>query len=180
MTTNLPAIYSFPPLYTCQPNALIREQQLTVWCEIIVEFAKKERVWCITAEGTPAKDGGDKQSVFRNDVIQRSVKSTFIEEIWHKMIETEKALRIDSDSNYFILWRSLDSWSALILQWFESSGKLNQVITLYELIEGDETLGCEFHGMDSMLMEKCLLRLRERGRASLLKDQNKVMGVKVV
>ncbi|SCW03718.1 LAFE_0G16688g1_1 [Lachancea fermentati] len=182
ITAQLPPIYSFPPLYTCQPNALIRQQQLDTWCELILEFAKTNKAWCMSQEGTivtNSEQASSIPSIFVNEQIQRSAAAPFIEEIWSKMLQSEKAIR-SSKSTYIILWKSLDSWSSLILQWCESSGKLNQVITLYELTEGDETLDWEFHGMDIELCEKCLLKLCDRGRATMLKDQGKVMGVKIV
>ncbi|CUS24785.1 LAQU0S19e01574g1_1 [Lachancea quebecensis] len=180
MNEKLPPIYNFPPLYTCQPNVLIREQQLSTWCDLILDFAKTNSVWCMSQEGTVVKDSESSgQSIFRNESIQRSVTAPFRDQIWNKMVQSEKAIK-SNNGVYFILWRSVDYWSSQILQWFETTGKLNQVMTVYELLEGDETLGWEFHGMHPSLCEESLQRLRDRGRATLLKEQNKIMGVKVV
>lgn len=179
MTEKLPPIYNFPPLYTLQPNVLIREQQLNTWCDLILEFAKTTAAWCMSQEGSIIKDSENSDmSIFRNESIQRAVPAPFIEQIWSKMVQTEKALKLNGV--YLILWKSVDHWSSQILQWFETSGKLNQVVTLYELLEGDETLGWEFHGMHSSVCEVCIQRLCDRGRATLLKEQNKIMGLKVV
>ncbi|SCU93033.1 LADA_0G00980g1_1 [Lachancea dasiensis] len=180
MTDSLPPIYNFPPLYTCQPNVLIRKQQLATWCDLLLNYAKDNKAWCLNHEGSILRDSeSSNASIFKNETIQRVAPAPFIDQIWKEMVRGQKAVK-NSDEAYFILWRSLEQWSSLVLQWFETSGKLNQVVTLYELLEGDESLGWEFHGMHQTLCELCLQKLCDRGRATLLKEQNKIMGVKVL
>ncbi|SCU78481.1 LAFA_0A06810g1_1 [Lachancea sp. 'fantastica'] len=180
MAESLPPIYNFPPLYTCQPNVLIREQQLTTWCDLLLEFSKKNKAWCLSQEGTIVGElETSAKSIFKNETIQRTAPAPFVDQIWNRMVETKKAVKFDN-GQYLILWRSLEHWSSVFLQWFETAGKLNQVVTLYELLEGDETLEWEFHEMPQKLCELCLQKLRDRGRATLLKEQNKIVGVKVL
>ncbi|SCU81776.1 LANO_0B04148g1_1 [Lachancea nothofagi CBS 11611] len=180
MTENLPPIYNFPPLYTCQPNVLIREQQLNTWCDLLLEYAKNNNAWCINQEGfIMGTSESNNNTIFKNESIQRAAPAPFIDQIWRKMLQSQKVVK-SSSGVYFMLWRTIDYWSSLMLQWFETCGKLNQVVTLYELLEGDESLNWEFHGMHQSLCEECLQRLCDRGRATLLKEQNKVMGIKVL
>lgn len=185
MNKQLPPIYSFPPLYTRQPNALIRQQQLDTWCDLVVQYAKQRRAWCMGSDGTTiAQEGSlddsqdNEESIFLNSQIQRSVPSPFVEEIWARMLQSGKVIK--RQNGYYVLWKDLDSWSSNILQWFETTGKLNQVVTIYELLEGDESIGWEFHGMNPELCEMCLEKLCSRGRATTLKENGKIMGVKVV
>lgn len=181
-----PAIYSFPPLYTRQPNALIRRQQISSWIEVILQYCKSRNAWCMTTEGTIVTDEVDSNdSIFTNSEIQRSVPQVFVDEIWSKMCDEGKALgaekgRKDS-AQYYILWRNVDSWASLILQWFENSGKLNQVVTIYELTQGDETTDWEFHKMPETLMAYCIKPLCQRDRATIIKDERgSPVAVKVV
>ncbi|QHS74329.1 ESCRT-II subunit protein VPS25 [Saccharomyces paradoxus] len=201
--TALPPVYSFPPLYTRQPNSLTRRQQISTWIDIISQYCKCKKIWYMSADGAVVNDNSldsgntdndDSKKVsknlFNNEDIQRSVSQVFIDEIWSQMAKEGKCLPIDQSgrksnntttTRYFILWKSLDNWASLILQWFEDSGKLNQVITLYELSEGDETFSWEFHGMPENLLYYCLKPLCDRNRASMLKDENdKVIAIKVV
>ncbi|EJS43077.1 vps25p [Saccharomyces arboricola H-6] len=200
---SLPPVYSFPPLYTRQPNSLTRRQQINTWIDIITQYCKSKSIWYMAADGTlindDASDNGttdnedskkDHINLFNNEDIQRSVSQVFIDEIWLQMVKEGKCLPIDQSgrksnnaatTRYFILWKNLDNWASLMLQWFEESGKLNQVITLYELSEGDETLTWEFHGMPENLLYYCLKPLCDRNRATMLKDENgKVIAIKVV
>ncbi|CAI4839196.1 BGP_1a_G0030420.mRNA.1.CDS.1 [Saccharomyces cerevisiae] len=199
----LPPVYSFPPLYTRQPNSLTRRQQISTWIDIILQYCKTKKIWYMSVDGTVindneldsgSTDNDDSKKIsknlFNNEDIQRSVPQVFIDEIWSQMTKEGKCLPIDQSgrrssntttTRYFILWKSLDSWASLILQWFEDSGKLNQVITLYELSEGDETVNWEFHGMPESLLYYCLKPLCDRNRATMLKDENdKVIAIKVV
>ncbi|CCE63144.1 hypothetical protein TPHA_0E00480 [Tetrapisispora phaffii CBS 4417] len=192
----LPKVYYFPPLYTRQVNSLIRRQQIDTWIDLILQYAKSMNCWMMTSEGNLIQTkideltGSDsnaieKKSLFVNETIQRSIPHTFVEEIWTHMVENGKAIRtehdIESNSVYYIMWKGVDLWSSVILQWFETAVKLNQVVTLYELSQGDETIGWDFHGMPEPLLAKCIKSLCDRQRATIMKDEyGKPVGVKVI
>ncbi|EDO18822.1 hypothetical protein Kpol_1028p98 [Vanderwaltozyma polyspora DSM 70294] len=187
--TSLPPVYSFPPMYTRQPNSLIRRQQINSWIDIITQFCEGRKCWSMNAEGKPIYEDhsnvtNEDKKLFTNVELQRTVPQVFVDEIWTQMCQDGKALRYEDGKNssmYYILWNSLDLWASLILQWFETSVKLNQVVTLYELSQGDETINWEFHGMPELLLVKCLKPLCNRNRATILKDDNgKPVGVKVI
>lgn len=184
--SELPPIYSFPPLYTRQPNGLIRRQQINSWIEILLQFCISHKCWLMTAEGMPVGEPDvSRQSIFNNSSIQRVVPQVFVDEIWSQMCEEGKALGVQDgkrdSSQFYILWRNLDSWASLILQWFESSGSLNQVVTIYELSQGDGTADWEFHGMPEALLTHCLKPLCQRNRATLIKDERGIaVATKVV
>ena len=99
--------------------------------------------------------------------------------------DPKRKIKVVSNSNsteleFFVLWKSLDAWGSMLLEWFEMCGKLSQVVTLYELGDGDESVGWEFHGMPSGLLVECLKVLVRRGRATLIKDEDRYIAVKVV
>ncbi|XDT18754.1 ESCRT-II complex subunit [Nakaseomyces glabratus] len=185
----MPSIYAFPPLYTRQPNTLVRKQQIDTWIDILTEWCKSHRVFELGKDGVPvresdasdADDGADGgtttgneagRSLFKNEEINRAVPPLFIDEIWSVMATRGVALVTEGRASYYVLWRTLDSWASLILQWFETVGKLNQVVTLYELTESDETADWEFHSMPLPLLHRCLKPLCNRNRATLMKDEH--------
>ncbi|CAR29819.1 ZYRO0G17732p [Zygosaccharomyces rouxii] len=187
MPMPLPPIYSFPPLYTRQPNSIIRRQQISSWMDLILQYAKSHNAWCMSAEGSIVTEGSEsvQESIFVNNEIERSVPQVFINEIWSTMCQEGKAIGTDKGKKesptYYILWRTVDSWASLILQWFESAGKLQQVVTIYELSQGDESIGWEFHGMPEPLTADCLKPLCHRHRATIVNDEyGKPVAVKVV
>lgn len=187
MSVSLPPIYSFAPLYTRQPNSIIRRQQINSWIDLILQYAKSHNAWRMSAEGNIIGEESEsvEGSIFINDEIKRSVPQVFVNEIWSIMCHEGKAIGMDKDkkesSSYYILWRNIDSWGSLILQWFESAGKLQQVVTIYELSQGDESIGWEFHGMPEALTAICLKPLCQRHRATIVNDEyGKPVAVKVV
>ncbi|CCH61802.1 hypothetical protein TBLA_0F02630 [Henningerozyma blattae CBS 6284] len=197
MASAFPPVYSFPPLYTPQPNALIREQQVSTWIDIILQYCKSKDSWCMTFEGSVidlstlmieiATQGipKERESIFKNNDIQRAVPQSFMEEIWKKLVSDGKAISTDiktkNSRTFYIFWKNVDSWASLILQWFETTTKLNQVVTVYELTQGDESIGWEFYGMPEPMMIHCLKPLLARNRATLMKDEmGKVVAIKVV
>ncbi|AMD20433.1 HDL311Wp [Eremothecium sinecaudum] len=178
MNTQFPAIYDFPPLYTRQPNSLIREQQLDTWVDVLLQYAKANRIWLMASDGHPLDPRGE-QSIFVNFKLDRQVQGPFTQEIWSHALRKGVVLK-DANDSYFILWKSLESWSSLMLQWFETCGKLNQVVTIYEIVSGDDSSTWEFHGMNERVCELALGKLVERGRATLIRKDAKVVAVKIV
>lgn len=176
---SLPAIYSFPPLYTRQPNDIIRNKQIDSWINILLQFAKIEKIWELDSNGRFLPD---EVNLFENNKINRSVTTTFIKEILNRMKSDQLIINNnDNTTTFFILWKNLDSWASLILEWFETTNKLNQVVTFYEIVSGDESINWEFHTMPILLISKILQILVKRGRATILKDEyNKDIAIKVV
>ncbi|KLU92291.1 vacuolar protein-sorting-associated protein 25 [Magnaporthiopsis poae ATCC 64411] len=72
-------------------------------------------------------------------------------------------------------WASL--WAAMIEAWVDETAQKGTVLTLYELVEGDGTLGTEIHGMDADLLQKALQVLVKRGKAQIF-GQEDSQGVK--
>ena len=203
-----PPIYSFPPLYTRQPNQITRNKQIDTWSQLIITTAQSLSAWEIDQKGkfkvSNDKDKGNlhKSSIFHNEEINRSVSQMFIDEILSSMlskaqllvkdVDPKRKIQIVSSNNndsgntelqFFVLWKSLDAWGSMLLEWFETCGKLSQVVTLYELSMGDESIGWEFHGMPSGLLVECLKVLVRRGRATLIRDEDagdRYIAVKVV
>lgn len=79
------------------------------------------------------------------------------------------------------MWRSAREWGSIILRWIEESGQNGSVVTLYELNEGDETDGLEFHGIGTEILTRALRSLESTGKAQLMSDEEEptlITGVK--
>ncbi|CCK69882.1 ESCRT-II subunit protein VPS25 KNAG_0D01300 [Huiozyma naganishii CBS 8797] len=185
-----PPIHSFPPLYTRQPNKLVRNKQLETWAGIILDNAKKLHRWEIDKTGRFERGG---PSIFTSESIGRAVPQLFINEIWRHMqrnnqiILRDESLQwgvlddADADASFYVLWRPLDAWTSLILEWFDTANQMGKVVTFYELAQGDESLDCEFHGIPEPLLLRILKPLVKRGRATMLKgDNDQYVAIKVV
>ena len=189
----VPPIYAFPPLYTRQPNAIIRNKQIDSWEEILLSTARQHGLWEIDTEGkfttstTTEKSATPpphlQGSMFTNEAIGRTVPPLFVKEIMSHMLAKGSLVQGGSDSTaaYWVLWKNMDSWASLMLEWCETTGKLGQVVTLYELTMGDESIGWDFHGTPQGLAARCLRLLVKRARATMLQDEyDRDIAVKVI
>ncbi|KAG7286152.1 hypothetical protein NEMBOFW57_008456 [Staphylotrichum longicolle] len=77
----------------------------------------------------------------------------------------------------WIYWRTPEEWAALVEEWVDATGQKGSVLTVYELVEGDGTVGAEFHGLDQELLLKALGVLVKRGKAQVF-GQEDSQGVK--
>ena len=78
-------------------------------------------------------------------------------------------------TKYTVLWHSWSKWANMVHKWAMNSGQVNTVLTVHELVEGDDTRGEEFHGLDSVVMVKILEALADKGKAAMLGTE----GVKI-
>jgi len=78
---------------------------------------------------------------------------------------------------FWIFWRRPEEWASVIEAWVESTGQKGTVLTLYELTESEATGKEEFHGMDGVLLQRCLAVCVKRGRAQVFGGEGE-MGVK--
>lgn len=67
----------------------------------------------------------------------------------------------------WIWWRKPEEWAGLLEAWVDETGQKGTVLTLYELVEGEATVGQEFHGMDMEALRKSLGTLIKKGKAQV-------------
>ena len=71
-------------------------------------------------------------------------------------------------------WRQPQEWGALIYSWAKENGFSNTVCTLYELNEGEDTVGQPFHGLETELLVKALKTLEVEKKAEVFPDNEGV------
>lgn len=95
----------------------------------------------------------------------------------------------------WVYWKRPEEWADVIAGWVEDTGQKNTVLTLYELMNGEMTVGqgivfsrlrrgletcadrmLDFHGMDAELFHRSLAVLVKRGKAQVfgIEDQQGV------
>lgn len=79
-----PAIWSFPPFFTLQPNTQTLAHQLNLWTNLILNWAKFERVWRVDTEGVEPGE------VFSNRSIQRESYLSHIYYVFHTVDHRER------------------------------------------------------------------------------------------
>lgn len=77
----------------------------------------------------------------------------------------------------WVYWKRPEEWAEVILGWVEETGQKGTVLTLYELVSGEMTVGQDFHGMDPELFHRSLAVLVKRGKAQVFGSEDQ-QGVK--
>ncbi len=94
----------------------------------------------------------------------------------------------------WVYWKRPEEWADVILGWVEDTGQKNTVLTLYELMNGEMTVGqgivlrdwklktsahreLDFHGMDAELFHRSLAVLAKRGKAQVFGSEDQ-QGIK--
>lgn len=67
-----------------------------------------------------------------------------------------------------LMWRTPEEWGKLIYSWVSSKSMQNSVCTLYELSEGEDSEGTEFHGLEKWLLLRALQTLQDQGKAEII------------
>ncbi|KAK3885841.1 hypothetical protein Pcinc_009968 [Petrolisthes cinctipes] len=164
--------YSFPPFFTLQPNADVRKTQLDAWCSLVLGWARKNNVGQIDVTGATS------MVVFRNDSISRALPADGIRVVLDELAKRGNLEWTDKTKRRgYIFWRSVREWGQQIYQWAQDTSRMNTVCTLFEINQGDETAGQEFHGLDGDILIKALRALEVAGKAELM-DFGDNQGVK--
>ncbi|KAE8354068.1 ESCRT-II complex subunit-domain-containing protein [Aspergillus coremiiformis] len=169
-----PPTYSFPPFFTPQPNATTRLSQLQKWSALIQSWCRHHRIHrlsLIDAVESP---------LFHNAPLRKRIPLVEARKILDWMAEGEekggggrRAEWIDGGNKTvaWIWWRRPEEWAGILADWIESTGQKNVVLTVYELVEGEETMSKEWHGMDVDVMMKSLNVLVKRGKAQVFGNE---------
>ncbi len=75
-----------------------------------------------------------------------------------------------SHKNANIIWRKASGWAQEIERWVRSTGRGNTVCTLYEIVDGDDTEGETFHGIDQTVIMEALRYMEKHGKAEVMGD----------
>ncbi|KAJ1722204.1 hypothetical protein LPJ53_003337 [Coemansia erecta] len=159
-----PEIYSFPPFFTRQPNEATWKEQRRQWCDLILAYYRHNRLFSMSlAEAVT-------EPPFANRQIHRALRVDVLREIVDELVKQGHASWTgarNSKDSCLLFWRKPEVWASMIHQWANDRGMLNTVLTLFELASGDDTIGQEFHGLDSTTLRKALDILQSQGKAQL-------------
>ncbi|RFU74135.1 vacuolar -sorting-associated [Trichoderma arundinaceum] len=192
---SFPREYFFPAFFTRQTNLTIHHAQLTKWSALILSYARHHRLFRLTLSAAADSD------LFFNRKLDRRLNPPDIHEVIDFMRKDGRAeyLRSGSGANgsgsggdgsasaaaaaaaagdvVFLYWRKPEEWAALIEAFVDETAQKGSVLTVYELIEGENTRGTEFHGMDNEVLMKALNVLVKRGKAQIFGSEDS-LGVK--
>ncbi|KAJ9094683.1 hypothetical protein QFC21_005840 [Naganishia friedmannii] len=195
-----PAIWSFPPFFTLQPNPQTFAHQLGLWTQLVLSWAKFHRAFTLNAS---AVDGGDCREAFHNPAINHRKTATNsyqtdrhtssegrygippVDNIafWRLRSPPHTSGLVSPDppqqnSTYLIYWKKPEEWASIIYSWISDNGLTGSIMTFYELTEGDMAHTTEFYQLPPSLLRRALDVLVKQGKAQVFKGEDVAEGVK--
>lgn len=130
---NIECMYVF---FRIQVHSETKAKQLEAWQQLIIDYLKANKLSTLDireAQNSP---------LFNNTEIKRKLSQESILTVLEYMAKDGKAAPVDKTRNIWeIYWHSLDEWGNIIYDWASSNGMNNSVCTLFELREGENTVG---------------------------------------
>lgn len=146
----------FPPLYTLQPNAASRAQQLRIWREIVL------------SSGLDILSPLEGHPIFRNVRIDRQLSPEGCRAVADALIASEHAIWADeAHTSLRIFSKTSATLAQELFAWALSDSGSDSIYTLYELYAGDELSEQPFHGCDPQLLLKALETLQAEGKCTV-------------
>ena len=83
--------------------------------------------------------------------------------------KTGHAESVDKSKNrWYIYWEPVEELSAAVYRWASNNGFIGSVCTLYELIEGENTIDEVFYNLEEDVLLKVLKRLEHENKAEIM------------
>lgn len=121
-----------------------------------------------------------KTPLFNNAKINRKLNSDAVRAVFDDLVSQGNAEWLTKEkSRVTVYWRRPEEWAALVYKWVNDTGKMDSVLTFFEIQQGDETVGQEFHELDTRILKKALQSLEAQRKAQVFtgtSDDN--LGVK--
>ncbi|KAJ2806420.1 hypothetical protein H4S07_003807 [Coemansia furcata] len=173
----LPEMYNFPPFFTRQPNESTWKEQRQQWCDLVLAYYRHNRLYSMSlAEAVT-------EPPFANRQLRRALRVDVLREIVDELVKQGNAVWVgakNTKDTCLVFWRKPEVWATMIHQWASERGLLNAVLTVFELANGDDTAGQEFHGLDAATLRRALDVLQSQGKAQLfVGTSDEDLGVKL-
>lgn len=150
---SFPREYSFPAFFTRQTNLNTLHAQLVKWSALVLAYCRHHRIFKLPL----SPDSPTDDALFHNARLNRRLALADIREVIAFLRKDGRAEYVSSSSSssgggedggsggggdvVWIYWRTPEEWAALIEGWVDATGQKGQVLTLYELVEGEGTIG---------------------------------------
>ncbi|XP_043278233.1 vacuolar protein-sorting-associated protein 25 isoform X2 [Venturia canescens] len=155
-----------------QPHEETRTKQLAAWKSLVLDYLKA------TKEATIDIREIHSSPLFNNAAIKRKLSPEVVSMIMEDLSKSNNACPLDkSKQRWLVSWHTFQEWADIIYNWVQDRGMTSSVCTLFELVQGDDTVDQEFYGLDNEVLLKALRILEGDQKAELIMfDENQ--GVK--
>lgn len=149
---------AFPPLYTLQPVAETRAQQLRVWVSVVHAWAAEQKSATFAPRGA---------AVFESAACGRRLDDAGVAAVVDALVADGRAETLD-DGRIFLLAERPAALAARILDWATATGKLGGVYTVRELRDPEAAADdAPARGADARLVARALAVLEDQDRCQV-------------
>ncbi|CAM6119324.1 unnamed protein product [Calypogeia fissa] len=158
----LPYFYNYPPYFTLQPVRDTREKQIQLWKELIIKYCKTYKIFVVNLD--------EEFPLFVNSSIDRKLSHEARALFLGALVSEGKAEWLDKGHRKcLILWRAINEWAKVLLDFVKEYGFEDGVMTLEEIQSGDETRGTDLAGIDRIVLVRAIKMLENSGKAVMFK-----------
>ena len=158
-------LWAFPPLFTLQRHAAIRERQMQVWQSIVLEHHRTRQESILDVSTAP---------YFRNSRINRWLDPQEAEAVLEYIASKGHGEWMDAQkSQFLVMWDTAQELANAIYNWAEETGKVGEIFTVYDIHGEDDSEGQIFHGIHPRAVVKALIKLQDGGKAQISRSQGK-------
>lgn len=88
---------------------------------------------------------------------------------------------MQSKTRITVHWRRPEEWGNMIYKWVADMGKLNTVLTVWEIQNGEDSENQEFHELETKILLKALQSLEKQSKATIFSGSSEEnLGVKFI
>jgi ESCRT-II complex subunit VPS25 len=176
-----PDYYQFPPFFTLQPVEETRGKQLQMWQDLLCSYLQHHHANSKKSVSVLNVNSDAKLDLFHNAGIRRGLTPDAIRAVLQHFCDQGFGRWLDARerTQCCCSWQTSSSWAAELFKYADDTGQLNAMMTVYELVEGDETRRYGFHGLAPGTCLAALQWLQQERKATLkMADDPAECGVK--
>ncbi|KAJ2099660.1 Vacuolar protein-sorting-associated protein 25, partial [Coemansia sp. RSA 922] len=121
-----------------QPNESTWKEQRRQWCDLVLAYYRHNRLFSMSlAEAVT-------EPPFANRQLRRALRVDVLREIVDELVKQGNAVWVgakNTKDTCLVFWRKPEVWASMIHQWASERGLFNSVLTVFELANGDDTVG---------------------------------------
>ncbi|GIL95449.1 hypothetical protein Vretimale_1463 [Volvox reticuliferus] len=157
-----PYFFNYPPYFTLQPVKETRDKQVALWCSLILSFCQSTKTYIIDVQS--------ESRLFSNDSINRKLSYEARAAILDELVAQGRAEWVDkSKTQCLIFWKRVEEWAAVLMDFVRTFGLSDSVMTMDELVGGDDVRGTELFGLHTEVLARVLRLLEAQGKVRTFK-----------
>ncbi|GLC41451.1 hypothetical protein PLESTB_001010200 [Pleodorina starrii] len=157
-----PYFFNYPPYFTLQPVKETRDKQIALWCSLILGYCQHTKTYVLDVQA--------ESRLFANDSINRKLSTDARVAILDDLVAQGRAEWLDkSKAQCLVFWKRVDEWAAVLMDFVRTYGLSDSVMTLDELVGGDDVRGTELFGLHQEVLTRVLRLLETQGKVRTFK-----------